>query len=815
MDFTTWRGKAGSALTRLQGSVHKTVKGWYRVKDFIRLVRKAATKAEERALMAKESARIRTALKSPDCQSDERWHGLAKLLFMHLHCNGLALASVLPDPNNNQHQHNHQHHQHNYQQQAIEFMKVVAAASATGGSVAGLTRGRSRLGVKRLGYFGATLLLAADPDNQRRHGPGHAITLLLTNTLKQDLEHGDSAAVQCSALSCLAALPNPEMYFELAQPVITLAFSPDGNKQTSQRAAVCLSVMVARDSAIWEMIPEGAVERLMLQSDEGDQLAAAYLASASGTGSTADKATSHRLANMLVRQLRATDTAILTVSRLQALTSLACGEPEIVEQLRLFIGALPIADAGKQSYSQYGVLMESLRTLSLLSHDESTVQLVADRIGDVLVTAGHDPNIKLVALECLYGLTATSTKTHATNTKTHATNTKTHATTRAIAKHRAAILQCIRPDTDPLIVRLAVQLALAIVIDRKTLSLVLDHVLANVPGESLSPNDRHIIGHRMVSLLLVHGGTGEDFLPRALKVLDQYYRDAVTEEAAREAIVKLITDRLLFTSMVPKPVDEYVSVAALEVIVWLEGRHARSTDRLHAIIDMGRMWNDEIVCGHVLMACERLAAKGIDVDDLINRLFTLSDNRAVKEQCLFTAAVLRQTPSDVLLTVEPDLMADADDTSPSAPVVVGRETSGDSRGRIVFTGTGLTVYMRRLPSADSASASASDASAGTADTGDSVVIQATMVNPIQHAAQPTANVSLQVAVQKGLTVSIGTPTGGPSLPPFSAHPITQDITVSGGAGGVGADVVRLRVRVRYGPAAAGGEELFDTFDVSL
>ena len=85
-----------------------------------------------------------------------------------------------------------------------------------------------------------------------------------------------------------------------------------------------------------------------------------------------------------------------------------------------------------------------------------------------------------------------------------------------------------------------------------------------------------------------------------------------------------------------------------------------------------------------------------------------------------------------------------------------------------------------------------------------------MVNPIQHAAQPTNNVSLQVAVQRGLSVSLG-PASGACLPPFSAKPVTQDIIVRGIEDG---DSVRLRVRVKYGPAACESE-LVDTFDVSL
>src|SRR5258708_39603521 len=113
MDNSGLKGKAGSACCCFQGTVNKKVKGWYRLKEFVRLLRKCKPSAEERALMAKEAASIRSALKS-DCPSDQRWHSLAKLLFLHL-----------------------QGYPVHYGQ--VECMKLAAACNASGSAITGMT----------------------------------------------------------------------------------------------------------------------------------------------------------------------------------------------------------------------------------------------------------------------------------------------------------------------------------------------------------------------------------------------------------------------------------------------------------------------------------------------------------------------------------------------------------------------------------------------------------------------------------------------------------------------------------------------------
>ena len=65
-----------------------TVKMAMKLRDLIRKVRACKTAAEERAVIAKESAMIRTAIREE--QEHYRHRNVAKLLFMHM------LGTLLP-----------------------------------------------------------------------------------------------------------------------------------------------------------------------------------------------------------------------------------------------------------------------------------------------------------------------------------------------------------------------------------------------------------------------------------------------------------------------------------------------------------------------------------------------------------------------------------------------------------------------------------------------------------------------------------------------------------------------------------------------
>ena len=122
--------------------------GVLRLKDFIRAIRACKTAADERAVIAKESALIRTSFKE-DSSIETRHINIAKLLYIHMYT--LPHSPILI--------HRLGHPAHFGQ---IECLKLVA-----GGKYAD----------KRLGYLGIMLLL----------DEAQEVLTLVTNSLKKYL----------------------------------------------------------------------------------------------------------------------------------------------------------------------------------------------------------------------------------------------------------------------------------------------------------------------------------------------------------------------------------------------------------------------------------------------------------------------------------------------------------------------------------------------------------------------------------------------------------------------------------------------------
>ena len=79
-----FRSETAEAVSRFQGSVRKAFTGYYRIKDLIRRVRATKTAHDERTLVAKESAAIRSALKDSSITAEHRFHSVGKLIYIHL-----------------------------------------------------------------------------------------------------------------------------------------------------------------------------------------------------------------------------------------------------------------------------------------------------------------------------------------------------------------------------------------------------------------------------------------------------------------------------------------------------------------------------------------------------------------------------------------------------------------------------------------------------------------------------------------------------------------------------------------------------------
>lgn len=137
-----------------------------KLRDLIRKVRACKTAAEERAVIAKESAMIRTAIREE--QEHYRHRNVAKLLFMHM----LGYPTHFGQ---------------------LECMKLTASP---------------HFPEKRIGYLGMMLLLSEEAD----------VLMLATNSLKNDL-NSDNKFVAGLALCAIGNLSTADMSRDLAPEV--------------------------------------------------------------------------------------------------------------------------------------------------------------------------------------------------------------------------------------------------------------------------------------------------------------------------------------------------------------------------------------------------------------------------------------------------------------------------------------------------------------------------------------------------------------------------------------------------------------------
>jgi len=155
-----------------------------KLRELIRSIRACKTAAEERAVISRECALIRTAFKEDDNQFRHR--NVAKLLFIHMMGYPTHFGQM-------------------------ECLKLIAS---------------NKFPEKRVGYLGLTQLLDENTE----------VLMLVTNSIKNDMSHDDQY-VNGLALCALGNIASPEMCRALAREVEKMMSGT--NAYVKKKAALC------------------------------------------------------------------------------------------------------------------------------------------------------------------------------------------------------------------------------------------------------------------------------------------------------------------------------------------------------------------------------------------------------------------------------------------------------------------------------------------------------------------------------------------------------------------------------------------------
>uniref|UniRef100_A0A8C3V8Y9 AP-1 complex subunit gamma n=1 Tax=Catharus ustulatus TaxID=91951 RepID=A0A8C3V8Y9_CATUS len=190
------------------------------LRELIRTIRTARTQAEEREMIQKECAAIRSSFREED--NTYRCRNVAKLLYMHM----LGYPAHFGQ---------------------LECLKLIASQKFTD---------------KRIGYLGAMLLLDERQD----------VHLLMTNCIKNDLNHS-TQYVQGLALCTLGCMGSSEMCRDLAGEVEKLLKT--SNSYLRKKAALCAVHVIRKVPELMEMFLP-ATKNLLNEKNHG-QLSSSQL----------------------------------------------------------------------------------------------------------------------------------------------------------------------------------------------------------------------------------------------------------------------------------------------------------------------------------------------------------------------------------------------------------------------------------------------------------------------------------------------------------------------------------------------------------
>ncbi|TPX51187.1 hypothetical protein SeLEV6574_g00447 [Synchytrium endobioticum] len=370
--------------------------GVLRLKDLIKAIRACKTAADERAVIARESAFIRTSFKEENVET--RHINVAKLLYIHM----LGYPAHFGQ---------------------MECLKLVASP---------------KFADKRLGYLGIMLLL---DENQE-------VLTLVTNCLKNDMNNSNMYIVGL-ALCTLGNISSPEMARDLSGEVEKLLGNQ--NSYIRKKAALCALRIIRKVPDLMENFLNRA-KALLNERNHGVLLTGTTLLVEMCQASSSATADVRKIVPGLVRHLKNLVTAgfspehdvsgitdpFLQVKILRLLRILGKRDGESSDSMNDVLAQVATSTEGSKNVGN-AILYETVLTIMDIESDNSLRVLGVNILGRFL--ANRDNNIRYVALTTLSKACQTTQSVDASS----------------LQRHRVTILDCLR-DPDVSIRRRALDL---------------------------------------------------------------------------------------------------------------------------------------------------------------------------------------------------------------------------------------------------------------------------------------------------------------------------------------------------------------------
>ncbi|GBG25245.1 AP-1 complex subunit gamma [Hondaea fermentalgiana] len=327
-----------------------------KLRDLIRNVRACKTAAEERAVIAKECALIRTSFKDEDATFRHR--NVAKLLFIHM----LGYPSHFGQ---------------------MECLKLIASP---------------RFLDKRVGYLGLAILVEESAE----------VLTLVTNSLSSDLEHRNQF-VQGLALAALGNVSNKDMLRDLSNQVLKLL--SHSNVYVRKKATLCAVQILKKVPDMVEDFVPVAVQMLQDRNHAVKLTSATLLAQVARAHPGFIKKV-RKAVPVLVRTLKElvlsgyapeydvngiTD-PFLQVQILQLLGLLGKGHAGASEQMNDILAQVATNTEGNRN-SGNSILYECVRTILMIDCEDGLRVLAINILGRFL--QNRDNNIRYIALYML------------------------------------------------------------------------------------------------------------------------------------------------------------------------------------------------------------------------------------------------------------------------------------------------------------------------------------------------------------------------------------------------------------------------------